>query len=324
MRDFNPKLCLPNLLSIVSIYNFCCPVPVIVRMLVFLSCIIRHEKPFSHFFVPLLVTLCTYTLGGSIFNNTISFTFSPWANKHRLTMSLSLCSSINDCPEDIQAFVKEVTQDIATEIRSELREVISKVDNVLESTEQLDTSGYNLSTFHQLTSAEEMKNSDAVSASDVAQYLREFSIEMASEVKSEIREMCATVKEFNDHPRRSSPTDLDGLKQCLKAVMGDNVHRRSETVIGNQRPRMEDGCCGDVKPSRSESFPATMAAHMWKNTAGSGNINSNHSDPRAQARYTGAISKLSDSTETASRDSGINMCFGENDSINQSAGVNAR
>lgn len=227
--------------------------------------------------------------------------------------------------------MKEVTQDIATEIKSELREVISKVDNVLESTEQLDTSGFNLSTFHQLTSAEEMKNSDAVSASDVAQYLREFSIEMASEVKSEIREMCATVKEFNENPRRSSPTDLDGLKQCLKAVMGESVHRRSETVIGSQQQRsrmattatVEDGCC-DVKPIRSESFPAATAAHMWKNSAGSSNSNSNHGDPRAQARHTGAISKLSDSTETASRDSGINMCFGENDSINQSGGGNAR
>lgn len=210
--------------------------------------------------------------------------------------------------------MKEVTQDIATEIKSELREVISKVDNVLEGTEPMDGS-YNLATFHHhLTSAEEMKSSDAVSASDVAQYLREFSIEMASEVKSEIREMCATV---NEHPRRSSPTDLEGLKLCLKEVMGDGVHRRCESVIANPRTtttREAGGCTGndvimsgcELKPTRSESFP---------NRCGSSQGNNNEC---RQARHTGAISKLSDSTETASRDSGINLCFGDSD-LNQSA-----
>lgn len=212
--------------------------------------------------------------------------------------------------------MKEVTQDIATEIKSELREVISKVDNVLESTEPLESSF----TFqHHLTSAEEMKSSDAVSASDVAQYLREFSIEMASEVKSEIREMCATVKDFNEHPRRSSPTEgsLEGLKLCLKEVMGDGLQRRSESVIsgGNQRMMHRTGVVDasgavgggcDLKPSRSESFPNRC-------------VSSQGVDTRVQqARHTGAISKLSDSTETASRDSGINMCFGDSD-LNQSA-----
>lgn len=216
--------------------------------------------------------------------------------------------------------MKEVTQDIATEIKSELREVITQVDNVLESTEPLENS-FGLSTFHinqqqqqqqnqchQLTSAEEMKSSDAVSASDVAQYLREFSIEMASEVKSEIREMCATVKDFNEHPRRSSPTDLKGLEMCLKEVMGESVHRRSESVIGNGRGTAKGPV--DVKPCRSESFP---------NRCGSSQGHDSSSGVQ-QARHTGAISKLSDSTETASRDSGINLCDSE---LNQSTGSSA-
>lgn len=240
-------------------------------------------------------------------------------------LRFKFCSSINDCSEDIQAYVKEVTQDIATEIKSELREVISKVDNVLENTEQLDGCGYSLATFHQLSSAaDEMKNSDAVSASDVAQYLREFSIEMASEVKSEIREVCATVEDFNsnEHNRRSSPTDLDGLKRCLKSVMmGEGVpamQRRSDTVIGgrghggNERAKASDGC--DLKPSRSESFPnrcVSVQESVGTGTGGTGN------EPRQQARYTGAISKLSDSSETASRDSGINMCFPQSDGNHQ-------
>lgn len=226
--------------------------------------------------------------------------------------------------------MKEVSEDIATEIKSELREVISKVDNVLESTEQLDTSGYGMSTFHHLC-AEEMKSSDAVSATEVAQYLREFSIEMASEVKSEIREMCATVKEFNEHPRRSSPTDLDGLKQSLREVMGEPVHRRSDTVIGGgQRARAAaDGC--ELKPSRSESFPA--ATHIWQSASlagsncNSSSSNANSSDPRLQlinGRHTGAISKLSDSTETASRDSGINMCFGDTDAHHPTSTFSSR
>lgn len=229
--------------------------------------------------------------------------------------------------------MKEVTQDIATEIKSELREVISKVDNVLESTEPLDSSSsssFNLSTFQQLnhlTSAEEMKSSDAVSASDVAQYLREFSIEMASEVKSEIREMCATVKDFNEHPRRSSPTDLEGLKLCLKEVMGEAVQRKSESVIATQSQRVGrgsvagDGVSGvDLKPIRSESFPSRCASSQGWQTSGQSAVgglsNGNGNDFRVHpVRHTGAISKLSDSSETASRDSGINMCDSD---LNQS------
>lgn len=214
-----------------------------------------------------------------------------------------------------------MTQDIATEIKSELREVISKVDNVLENTEPLASSSFNLSPFQHLSSAaDEMKGScsgggggsDAVSATEVAQYLREFSIEMASEVKSEIREMCATVKDFNEHPRRSSPTDLEGLKMCLREVMGDpnsSTHRRSDTVIGAAAAVAARCGSDDVlkpMPSRSESFPSQCGA-----SAG-----------HPPSRHTGAISKLSDSTETASRDSGINMCFGDGD-LSQSA-FNAR
>lgn len=237
----------------------------------------------------------------------------------------ALYSSINDCPEDIQAYVKEVTLDIATEIKSELREVISKVDNVLESTEALDTSGFSLATFQQqqqLTSADEMKgSSDAVSASDVAQYLHEFSIEMASKVKSEIREMCASVQEFNEGARRS-PTDLDGLNQCLKAVMGTAdlvapAHRRSDTVITQQQhPR---SC--DLKATRSESFPAANTGARGASAATVATAAASGCESRTQVRHTGAISKLSDSTETtASRDSGINMCFFDSEAaVNQSA-----
>lgn len=251
---------------------------------------------------------------------------------------MSTYSSINDCPEDIQAYVKEVTQDIATEIKSELREVISKVDNVLENTEPMDGS-FNLSTFQHFSSADEMKNSDAVSASDVAQYLREFSIEMASEVKSEIREMCATVKDFNEQPRRSSPTDLEGLKMCLKEVMGGDVgHRRSETAVlangtrtaGAGTGSVPSGIVGcDLKPSRSESFPSRCTSSQgWQNTSVDGvsagsSSRTGTQQAGTQARNTGAISKLSDSTETASRDSGINLCFGDGDS-NQSLGFNSR
>lgn len=246
-------------------------------------------------------------------------------------------SSINDCPEDIQAYVKEVTQDIATEIKSELREVISQVDGVLESTEPLDNN-FNLATFHHLTSAEELKSSDAVSVTDVAQYLRDMSIEMASEVKSEIREMCASVKDFNEHPRRSSPTDLEGLKLCLKEVMGDGLHRRCESVIGGgsggvrertgpTRTVSVEGAGGcDLKTSRSESFPVrSVSSPSWHNTSAASSSSSstaghimNESQSQLPGRYTGTISKLSDSTETASRDSGINMCFGDVE-LNQSA-----
>lgn len=51
----------------------------------------------------------------------------------------------------MQAYVKEVTNDLAAEIKSEIREVITKVEDVLDSSENLDMSSFNLSALNNLT-----------------------------------------------------------------------------------------------------------------------------------------------------------------------------
>lgn len=51
----------------------------------------------------------------------------------------------------MQAYVKEVTNELASEIKSEIRDVITKVEDVLDSTDNLDMSSFNLSTLNNLT-----------------------------------------------------------------------------------------------------------------------------------------------------------------------------
>lgn len=54
--------------------------------------------------------------------------------------------------EDLEAYVKEVTIELASEIKSEIRGVISKVDDVLDThTDNTDLSIYNLSSFTNLS-----------------------------------------------------------------------------------------------------------------------------------------------------------------------------
>lgn len=60
-------------------------------------------------------------------------------------------SSCSDCTEEMQAYVKEVTNELASEIKSEIRDVITKVEDVLDSTDNLDMSSFNLSTLNNLT-----------------------------------------------------------------------------------------------------------------------------------------------------------------------------
>lgn len=60
------------------------------------------------------------------------------------------CSSCSDS-DDIQAYVKEMTMELATEIKSEIREVISKVEDVLESTDCLDMSTVTLNSLTNIT-----------------------------------------------------------------------------------------------------------------------------------------------------------------------------
>ncbi|KAL3265952.1 hypothetical protein HHI36_010140, partial [Cryptolaemus montrouzieri] len=91
---------------------------------------------------------------------------------------------------DLQTYVTEMTRELATNIKSEIREVISKVEDVLENTDSLTS--YN----ERHGSGSEDGRSDSISALEVAEYLEKVSIEMANEVKSEIRDVVSAVDVF--------------------------------------------------------------------------------------------------------------------------------
>ncbi|KAF7987829.1 hypothetical protein HCN44_003692 [Aphidius gifuensis] len=105
-----------------------------------------------------------------------------------------LSSFSNSSEDDLRAYLTEVTNELATEIKSEIREVISKVDDVLSESNVSDN-GTPQHHLHRVTSASTDKHTkdDSFSASEIAEYLMEFSKEMASEVKSEIRCMVNSV-----------------------------------------------------------------------------------------------------------------------------------
>ncbi|XP_045480005.1 uncharacterized protein LOC123684683 [Harmonia axyridis] len=92
---------------------------------------------------------------------------------------------------DLQTYVTEMTKELATNIKSEIREVINKVEDVLENTDSLTS--YNN---ERHGSGSEDGRSDSISAIEVAEYLEKVSIEMANEVKSEIRDVVSAVDVF--------------------------------------------------------------------------------------------------------------------------------
>lgn len=94
------------------------------------------------------------------------------------------CAMSQSSEDDLRAYLKEVTKELATEIKSEIREVISKVDDALSESGTAE---------HHVRTLEKQQHHDSFSASDIADYLMEFSKEMASEVKSEIRCMVNSV-----------------------------------------------------------------------------------------------------------------------------------
>lgn len=93
--------------------------------------------------------------------------------------------------DDLSAYVKEMTKELATEIKSEIREVISKVDDALSETNTSENTPQHHSRAQSIVNQtyveDKQSRHDSFTASDIAEYLMEFSKEMASEVKSEIR-----------------------------------------------------------------------------------------------------------------------------------------
>ncbi|XP_055591166.1 uncharacterized protein LOC129743183 isoform X4 [Uranotaenia lowii] len=251
-----------------------------------------------------------FSLGGEVGG------YSPPPQVTNLVVNES-STSRNSCSEnveDIQAYVKEVTKELATEIKSEIREVISKVEDVLESTDSLDMSGAAFSSLGNISFNDSKR--DSISASDVVDYLKEFSKGMMIEVKSEIRDAVNAVDEMISPenylgPRKNSPPDImktaggtGGPKLLIK-------QRYSDITPDVRRPKSADS-----DKHRSESFPRPNAPISAVLTAPS----AESSAPTFP--YTGAIAKTSagDFKSTmSSQDSGINMCFSEHEEKLKSA-----
>lgn len=91
------------------------------------------------------------------------------SNQMSPTHSLSILSNSFDCLQcgrsspapDLQTYVTEMTKEIATNIKSEIREVISKVEDALENTDSV------CSYYERHGSGSEDGRSDSISANEV-------------------------------------------------------------------------------------------------------------------------------------------------------------
>ncbi|XP_055618448.1 uncharacterized protein LOC129763418 isoform X2 [Toxorhynchites rutilus septentrionalis] len=218
-----------------------------------------------------------------------------------------LRGSCSESVEDIHAYVKEVTKELATEIKSEIREVISKVEDVLESTDSLDMSGAAFNSLGNISYSNDNKR-DSISTSDVVDYLREFSKGMMNDVKSEIRDVVNAVDEIISPDgclgsRKNSPPDILKANNASGAAGGFKflTKQRFSDTVPVCRPLSTD-----INKHRSESFPRPNSSTSTTLTAPS----PEHSAPGFP--YTGAVAKSIDlKSSMSSQDSGINMCFSE-------------
>lgn len=144
-----------------------------------------------------------------------------------------------------------------------------------------------------------------MSATDVAEYLTEFSRQMTNELKTEIREAVSAMDDYicpeTGFQRKNSPPEIILDKSTVKGFI---KHRFSDTT-SDARPTSTE-----FDKQRSESFPSPNTTPSWHQVTASSPQNSTPNCP-----YTGTISKLVDSQGTASQDSGINMSFQDIDDI---------
>lgn len=128
------------------------------------------------------------------------------------------CGRSSPAP-DLETYVTEMTKELATNIKSEIRGVISKVEDVLENTQESNVDINVLNSFYNEKhgSSSDDGRSDSISANEVAEYLEKVSIEMANEVKCEIRDVVSAVDVFitpdclekHSYSRASSSGDSD-------------------------------------------------------------------------------------------------------------------
>ncbi|KAF5304557.1 hypothetical protein FQA39_LY09608 [Lamprigera yunnana] len=213
------------------------------------------------------------------------FNLSPAQSLNVLYTSWSELARASPAPPatDLHAYVSEISKELATSIKYEIREVINKVEDVLENTDNTD-GGSKYFSSDKYGSGSEDGRSDSISANEVAEYLEKVSREMANEVKSEIRDVVSAVDVFitpegqerNTFSRTSSMGDSDRLNSSQRNIAGTSNESSDMTV---------NKLCSSSKLSDEE-----------------------HSDKSSKSKIHTSIS---------SQDSGINLSFQEQDCLNQ-------
>ncbi|CAH1106305.1 unnamed protein product [Psylliodes chrysocephalus] len=217
------------------------------------------------------------------------------SNQMSPTHSLSILSNSFDCLQcgrsspapDLQTYVTEMTKEIATNIKSEIREVISKVEDALENTDSV------CSYYERHGSGSEDGRSDSISANEVAEYLEKVSIEMANEVKSEIREVVSAVDVF------ITPDNTEKHPYSRTSSLGTSSEERQIPPSINQEPE---------KYTPGSSTETVL--QMINKSASSDKLLDNK---KTEEDKTQKSNKVLSSTvaSVSSQDSGINLSFHE-------------
>lgn len=202
------------------------------------------------------------------------------------------CQNNSQDTDELQAYVEEVTKELATNIKSEIRGVISKVEDVLESTESIETSMCYMNNDRHGSGSEDGR-SDSISVNEVAEYIVEISKNMANEVKSEIRDVVSAVDVFiaPDGPEKS-------------------IYSRASSVTGADQDKLSSGAI----PKRISPVGKRLSADI-----GSSLINKSNSATRLN-ESDDPNSLLDDKKKLwpmigsiSSQDSGINLSFHEHE-----------
>lgn len=194
---------------------------------------------------------------------------SPTHSLNILSASTYDCSQVGRASPlpDLQSYVTEMTKEIATNIKSEIREVISKVEDALENTDSIDVS--NMFGYEKHGSGSDDGRSDSISANEVAEYLEKVSKEMANEVKSEIRDVVSAVDVYFTPERRSysRASSAGDSEKCPKIDKYEHYTpgSSSETVIqvinkSNSANRLSDEESSLEKPCKNKLLTSTVTS----------------------------------------------------------------
>ncbi|XP_015123427.1 uncharacterized protein LOC107045619 [Diachasma alloeum] len=258
----------------------------------------------------------------------------PQHSEGHATQKLGRCSPIlssfsQSSDDDLHAYLKGRTEDIATEIKSEIREVISQVDDVLSESNSSDLGTpqhYPHRTFS--NGSDKPHRDDSFSASEIAEYLMEFSKEMASEVKSEIRCMVNAVDglgRYSPDLHSSTPsTNSPGYKTPERRLPDSPLARLSKgaklnELFQSQESKMSSECSSDETVIYVVG-PRT-AAQTNHERAKTSDEEEEHSGKQSAKSVVEMSSKgvktlpeiYSAINSVSSQDSGINLSFHESD-----------